>query len=225
MLQVLMRVLIIYVVVIVAVRLMGKRQVGEMQPTELVITILLSEIATMPVGDGGKAMLPYICGVLLLAALEIINSFAAICSNRYRVILEGRPVIVIRNGVIDQKQLKKLRVTVEDLTAALRDRGFFDVSKISYAVMETNGKISALPKPEENPVTPRDIKLPCRDSGMPITVIYDGRIITRNFGECAMTEGKLNVLLKKHGLSAKQILLMTVDMLGRENIILRDRSL
>ena len=224
MLRVLVRVLIIYVVVILSVRLMGKRQVGEMQPTELVITILLSEIATMPVGDTAKSMIPYISGVFLLAALEIINSFAAICSSRYRVFIEGRPVIVIRDGVVDQKQLKRLRVTVEDLSAALRDRGFFDISKISYAVMETNGKISALPKPEEAPLTPGDIKLPKKDSGMPVTVIYDGRVILKNFGECAMTEKKLETLLKKHKLSKEQILLMTVDMQGKENIIIRDRS-
>ncbi|MCR4616301.1 MAG: DUF421 domain-containing protein [Clostridiales bacterium] len=224
MLATLLRVLIIYVAVILAVRLMGKRQVGEMQPTELVITILLSEIAAQPVSDGSKLMLPYLSGVFLLAALEIANSFAALCSNRYRIILQGRPVIVIRDGAVDQKQLKKLRVTVEDLTAALRDRGFFDITQISYAVMETNGKISALAKAEENPLTPGDIKLPCKDKGMPITVIYDGRIIRKNFGECSMTEKKLNVLLKKHKLSPEQILLMTVNMQGEENIILRDKA-
>lgn len=221
MFNVLIRVVIIYIIVIVAVRLMGKRQVGEMQPTELVITILLSEIATIPVGEEDKELLPYIVAVLLLAAFEIINSIAALRNNRYRMILQGKSVTVIRNGVIDQKRLRRLRVTLDDLMEALREKGIFNPNDVSCAVLETNGKLSVMPKPENRPPTAGDLHLNIEDKGMPVTVIYDGRIIESDFAECNMTLDKVKAMIKKNNVTQKQILLMTVDAKGNENIIIK----
>ncbi|NLB36806.1 MAG: DUF421 domain-containing protein, partial [Clostridiales bacterium] len=143
----LLRVVIIYILVIVSVRLMGKRQIGEMQPTELVITILLSEVAALPIQDSSQPIINSIVAVLLLVSFEIINSILSLKIGKYRTLVQGNSLIVIRNGVIDQKQILRLRLTVDDLLESLREQGVFDIKDVEYAILETNGKISVLLKP------------------------------------------------------------------------------
>ena len=153
MLVTLVRALILYVLIIICMRIMGKRQLGELQPTELVITILLSEIAAIPMQDNALPLGNSIVAVLLLVALEVINSVVVLKSSRCRSFLQGNSIVVIRDGVIDQKQLKRLRFTMDDLFDQLRQKDVFDISDVRYAIVETNGQLSVMLKPEKETVT------------------------------------------------------------------------
>jgi uncharacterized membrane protein YcaP (DUF421 family) len=215
----LLRVIIIYILVIVSVRLMGKRQIGEMQPTELVITILLSEIAALPILDNSQPIINSIIAVLLLVSFEIINSILSLKIGKYRTLLQGHSLIVIRNGVIDQKQLMRLRLTVDDLLESLREQGVFDINDVEYAILETNGKISVLLKPEKRPATPEVLNIKVDDKGMPFVVAYDGKIVDDNFEECNLTMEKFNSIVNNQRVRVKEILLMMVDKSGKATII------
>ncbi len=144
MLITLIRALILYVLVIFAVRLMGKRQIGELAPTELVITILISEIAAIPMQDNEIPMAHSVAALLLLVTLEIFSSVLGMKNKGFRKLTQGSPVAVINNGKADMKMLRRLRFTVEDLETALRQQGVFDISEVHFAVVETNGSISVL---------------------------------------------------------------------------------
>ncbi|MEE1011241.1 MAG: DUF421 domain-containing protein, partial [Acutalibacteraceae bacterium] len=167
----LIRAVILYIMVIFFIRLMGKRQIGELQPSELAVTILVSEIASIPMQDNSIPILNSVIALFILVAFEIISSALSLKSHKVRSYIQGHPVIVIRNGVIDYKALKKLRMTVNDLVSALRQKDVFDFSQISYAVFETNGKISVLMKPEYRNSTAADVEKYPKDKGMPFAVI------------------------------------------------------
>ncbi len=218
-----LRVIIIYIIVVVAVRLMGKRQIGEMQPTELVITILLSEIAALPILDNSQPIINSIIAVMMLVSFEIINSVISLKSNKYRTILQGNSLIVIRYGVIDQKQLYRLRMTVDDLLESLRTQSVFDISEVEYAILETNGKLSVLLKPEKRPATAELLNIPVSDNGMPCVVAYDGKIIDDNFKECNLTMEKFYKIVNNQKVKIKEILLMTVDKNGAAAIIKKEK--
>ena len=138
----LIRATILYVIIIFLIRLMGKRQIGELQPSELVITILISEIASIPMENNSVPIINSVVALFALVAYEILTSAAGLKSNKLRSVIQGHPVIVIRDGKIDAKALKKLRMTVNDLVSALRQKDVFEISQVSYAIFETNGAVS-----------------------------------------------------------------------------------
>ena len=152
------RAIIIYVVIIIAVRLMGKRQVGELKPHELVITILISAIAVIPLEENSMPLANCLVPILLFVSLEIIMSVISMKSLWFRNLLQGRPIFIIRQGKLDQKKLKQLRLTMDDVVDALRQKDVFDISQVEDAVIETNGSISVLPKAEYQPITASDRK-------------------------------------------------------------------
>lgn len=142
---------IIYILIIAAVRLMGKRQIGELQPSELVITILISEIAAIPLQDNGMPLVNTLVSIFLLIALEIISSVLNMKSGKFRDFMQGHSIILIRDGKLDQKKLTQLRFTMDDLLEALRQKDIFSIDEVQYAVVETNGTLSVLLKPENRP--------------------------------------------------------------------------
>lgn len=156
---VLIRSLILYIVVIFGVRLMGKRQLGELQPSELVITILISNIATLPLEDTSIPLILGILPILTLVCFEALMSWVTLKSLRMRRIISGRPKIVVRDGQIEQATMRDLRLSVDDLMTALRQQQVFDISQVQFAVMETTGTISVYLKAECQPLTPADITL------------------------------------------------------------------
>lgn len=208
------RTVILYVIVIFLIRLMGKRQIGELQPSELVITILLSEIASIPIQDNQVPILNSVAALFVLVAFEIISSVISLKRPAVRARMQGHPVIVIRNGEIDYEALKKLRMTVNDLVCALRQKDVFDISQVSYAIFETNGKISVLLKPEYRNSTVSDLDKYPKDKGMPFAVICDGEIAADMVSESGFDLDKI----KKFAISSKipigEILIMTVDSDG-----------
>ena len=222
MLTTIIRTLILYLAAVFSVRLMGKRQIGELQPTELVVTILLSEIAAIPIQDNDIPLINSIVPVMLLVGFEILSSVIGIKSVRFRKINDGNPFIIIKDGVIDQKKLKALRLTVDDLLSALRQKDVFDISDVEYAVMETNGAVSLLLKPEKRGVTAQDMNITIKDSGFLCPVIVDGRIIGKHLSSCEFSRKKLDSALKKAKLSQDEVLLMTVDKNGKTEIIKKE---
>ncbi len=222
MLVTLARALILYVLIIICMRIMGKRQLGELQPTELVITILLSEIAAIPMQDNALPLGNSIVAVLLLVALEIINSVFVLKSSRFRSFLQGNSLVVIRDGVIDQKQLKRLRFTVDDLLDQLRQKDVFDVSDVRYAIVETNGQLSVMLKPEKETITAEMADIPNKTKGLLCMVINDGKFLRRSFKECNMNEEKLYSVLKSENIEMDEVLFMVADKEGNYTIVQKD---
>lgn len=143
------RAVILYAAVIFVIRLMGKRQIGEMQPSELVITILISEVASLPLQDKGIPMLYAIVPLFVFVSFEIILSALSLKSQKLRTLMQGHEVVVIKNGKVDIEALRTLRMTLDDLEGALRQKDVFDTKDVSYAIFETNGKLSVLLKKDD----------------------------------------------------------------------------
>lgn len=215
----LIRAVILYATVIFLIRLMGKRQIGELQPSELVITILISEVASLPMQDNSIPVLTSVISLSVLVSLEILTAALSLKSHKLRTVMQGHPVIVIRNGEIDVEALKKLRLTVNDLISALRQKDIFEISQVSYAVFETNGKISILLKPVNRPATAEDLNLSPEDNGMPFAVICDGEFNFNAAKESNTDKAEIERILTKKNTKIKDILLMTVNLKKQSNII------
>ncbi len=214
MITLLVRVFILFLLAIVSVRLMGKRQIGEMQPTELVVTILLSEVAASPMQDPDLPLVNGILAVLTLVGLSILTSVLSMRFGRFREVFDGHPAIVINNGVLDQRKMRALRLTVQDLMSALRQKDVFELSQVEYAIVETNGTVSVLLKPEYNPLTAGEAAKVSPDTGLPHLVICDGKIITNALSRADLSEGLLLNHLKKIGKKPEEIFLLTYGKRG-----------
>ncbi len=215
---------ILYIVVIFIIRLMGKRQIGELQPSELVITILISEIVSIPMQDNTIPILNSLVAVFVLVSFEIIVSVINLKSEKIRGVFQGHPVIVIRNGTVDMKALGKLRMTLNDLLGALRQKDIFEISKVSYAIFETNGQISVLLKPPYKAASAEDINLSPADNGMPFAVVCDGKIIENALKESGKDEKFIRDTVNSQNIAMKNIMIMTVDNSGAVQIIRKDNE-
>ena len=209
MLTTVIRTVILYLVVMLSVRLMGKRQIGELQPGELAVTILLSEIAAIPIQDNEIPLANSIIPLAILISLEIVSSILSMKSLRFRVIAAGNPVTVIENGQLLEKELKTLRLSVSDILSALRQKDVFNIEDVDYAVVETNGSLSVMLKAKKQPVTPSDAKISVENAGMPYPVIIDGRITESNFHFCNLTLGDVEKKLREQHLKKEDVVLMT----------------
>lgn len=216
------RTVILYFIVICVVRLMGKRQIGELQPSELVITLLLSEIIAMPMEDNDIPLISTVIPVMLLVTLEIITSAISMKSLKFRFLVQGHPIIIIRDGELQQKEMKKLRLTIDDILEALRQKDIFDISLVAYGIIETNGRMSVMLKPDFETVTNKNAGIASEDSGIPCVVITDGQIERSAFEDCNMTDEKLKSIIKKQNIDVGNTLLMTVDKSGKTVVIGRD---
>ncbi len=222
MLVTMIRALILYFLIIIFMRFMGKRQLGELQPAELVITILLSEIVSIPMQDNGVPLGNSIVAVSLLVALEVINSAVCLKNAKLRSLIEGNSLVVIRDGKIDRKQLKKLRFSINDLLDQLRQKNVFDINDVRYAIIETNGQLSVMLKPEKEPVTAEMIDVPNNSKALLCVVINDGKIIRNTFKECNMDEEKLRCILRKKKLDLDEVFFMLADKDGNYTIVKKE---
>ncbi len=224
MITLLIRAFILYLFAIAAVRLMGKRQIGEMQPTELVVTILLSEVAASPMQDTDLSLINSILAVLLLVCLSIITSVLSMRFGRFREVFDGHPAIVINNGVIDQKKMRELRLTVQDLMSSLRQKDVFEISQVEYAIVETNGTVSVMLKPEFMPLTSAQAGKKAPDEGLPHLVICDGKILSKALPKANLSEKQLRSHLKKIGKDESEIMLLTYSNKGFSNAIEKEKD-
>ena len=205
------RTALLYIIVIFALRLMGKRQICELQPSELVVTLLISNIASMPMQETGIPLLTGIIPILTLVSLEIIVSFLMIKSNLFRRIISGKPVIIIKDGKIIQNELKNVRFSIEDIFEELRLQKIDKIDDISCGIVEANGKLSIFLKPYALPCTPKDLNIQTEDNGVSLVVISDGIISDRVMTTLNIDIDWVNSVLHKRNLSAKDVFLMTAN--------------
>lgn len=170
------RTIILYLIVIIALRLMGKRQIGELAPSELVVTILISELAAIPMQDPGLSLLSGVVPILTLLCLEILISTCTLKSRGFRKALIGTSSMLIDNGVINQQEMHRMRLTLDELLEEVRLKGYADITQIKYAILETNGKLSVISHPEFENLTRQDMNIDINDNDLPVTVISDGKL-------------------------------------------------
>ncbi len=208
----------LFAVIIIVMRLMGKRQIGQLQPAELVVTILLSEVAASPMVDRDIPLLYSLSALMLLTGVELLLSFLSLKNARVRTVLQGNSVVLIRNGVIDYEQSKKLRYTLDDILEALRQKDVFDISEVEFAVAETNGSLSVYLKPQFRTPTTSDLQCVPENSGIPCTLIADGELLPDGLRESGISMKKVNQHLKNKKKAIDEVLLLTVD--GAGNFVL-----
>lgn len=218
------RALILLLLVVAVLRIMGKRQIGQLQPTELVVTILLSEIAATPMQDNDIPIGNTVIAIFVLVGAEILMSAFNMKSIRMRALLQGNSIMIIKNGVLDQAQMKRLRFTLDDLLEELRQKNVFDISDVEYAIVETDGALSVFLKPGKRKITNDDMNIQTADNGIPCVLVMDGKVINRDFNECGMNRQKLNDIISNSGRSIDEILLLTADRNGNTNIIFKEEG-
>lgn len=213
------RTVVLYIFLTFGVRIMGKRQIGDMQPNELIITLLISEIAAIPLQDTSQPLLFGIAAIFMLVVLEIIVSVLAMKFRKFRKIMSGRSVVVIKNGEIDQKAMSDVRMTVLDLIELLRAQNVFDISTVAFAILEVNGELSVLLKSAEQTATAKDLKLTPKPAALPLPVITDGKIERDSLNALKVSEEEILKLLKINKTSLNRVFLMTMDRDKNINII------
>ena len=222
MLTTIIRVVILYLFVSASIRIMGKRNIGELQPTELVITLLLSEFASIPIEDNSVPLINSLIPVMILISLEIINSVISMKSTKFRSISDGNALLIIKDGKLDQKQLKKLRFTVDDVLSALRQKDVFDINEVAYAIIETNGTLSVLLKPQFQNATKHDVKVKTKNDGYTCPVIIDGVVLKKNLDVLEINKEDIEKILEKKKVHKKEIFLMNIDKNKNAEIILKE---
>lgn len=200
---------------------MGKRQIGELQPSELVITILVSNIATLPLEDLNIPLVMGILPILSLVCFEVIVSWLSMKSKCLRHAITGVPKIIIRDGVLDQKVLEELRFSVDDLMTALRGNSVFNIADVQFAVVETNGSVSVYEKYSKRAVTNGDMNYAEKSIDPPSIIVSDGRLILQGLEETGLKRQWVYHLLDRKHLKMSDIFLLTADKNGEYNLIKR----
>ncbi len=218
------RTLLLYAVVILAVRLMGKRQISELQTSELVVTLLISDIASIPMQDSGQPLASGLIPIAALVMFEIIISALMVKSTKFRKLICGKPIIVINNGKVQQSEMKRLRMTTEDLSEQLRQKNVFSFQDVAYAIVETNGKMSVIKKPDKEQPTAGMLAVPLPDTGIETVVISDGVVSEFSLQLCGQSTEWLSGVLAGQHLKAEDIFLMTANTKGDFFIVKKEAS-
>jgi len=215
MLIAIIRTIILFAVLMASMRIMGKRQLGELEPSELAVTVLISELAANPLQDPGIPLLYGLIPVLTLLCCELLVSGAVVRFIRFRSFLCGKPSIVIEHGTINQTQMRKNRLTIDELFEELRSKGVSDPQTVRYGILETNGSLSILLNEADSPVTPKNSGLKVTEQNYPVIVVNDGRILDANLRVLGKTRKWLEQQMKRQGCkNAKQIYLLTATSEG-----------
>jgi len=210
------RVSILYILVLIIMRLMGKRELGQMQPFELVIAIMIADLASIPMSDTGIPIFNGIIPILALLLFQLIISFINMKSINLRKIICGKPQILIYRGKIDEQALKKEKITINELQERLRQKDIYTLGDVEYAILETSGEISVIQKPGKRNVKPEDFNINPEYEGIPYDLIIDGKIMYKNLKLIGKDEEWLKKELKKFKLMPEEALVVTVD--GKEQI-------
>lgn len=218
------RALILYFVVIFSVRLMGKRQLGELQPSELVITILISNIATLPLEDTSIPLLPGILPILSMVCFEVIISWCSLKSRKLRQLICGSPKIIIRNGELEQDTLRELRFSIDDLMTALRTNQVFSLEDVQFAIVETTGNVSIYLKSAHQPMTLNDVGLIPKTMDPPVILISDGQINHAALRTLNKEQTWLHAELQRRKLQPNAVFLLTADGNGICTCIVKQKK-
>ena len=208
------RTIILYLVLIGVIRLMGKRQIGQMEPAEFVVTMLVANLAAIPMQDGGIPLFSGLVPILTVLAVELVLSSASMRNIWVRRVLCGKPVILIENGRIIQSALRATRITLDELTGHLREKDVLDLRSVQYAILETNGNLSVFPWPKEMPASAKDAGVQAKAQYLPISIIEDGYLCEQNLAIAKKDKKWVQKILDEHRTSLKQTWLLTVDEKG-----------
>lgn len=225
MIKVIIRTIIMYAFISLGVRLMGKRQIGDMQPTELVVTLLISEIAAIPLQDFSQPISIGLIAIFMLVLLEIAASVLIMKNLRLRRILSGKAITVINNGQIDQRAMKSTRMTVFDLIEMLRMQNVFNIEDVDTAILEINGNLSVCLKNEAQPPTMKDFDFETQDTGISLPIISDGKIIDSSLEFFKKDRTWLYSLLNKMELHSDDLFIMTLDRTGKISTIKKEDNI
>ena len=206
-----LRTIFLYTVLILVILLMGKRQIGQMEPSEFVVTMLVADLASIPMQDGGIPLLSGLIPILTVLGMELILSAASLRSIKLRKILCGKPVILIENGNILQENLRKTRVTLDELTGHLREKDVLDLRSVQYAILETNGNLSVFPYPKDRPASASEAGIQAKKQYLPITIVSDGRLLSDNLQKANKDTRWLQKVLSQQNATLEDTWLLTVD--------------
>ena len=216
------RTLLLYAVILCAVRLMGKRQISELQTSELVVTMLISDIAAIPMQDAGQPLLSGLLPIAVLVACEILASFLMLKSERFRRLICGSPIVVISHGKVMQSELKRLRMTTQDLCEELRQKDVFALGDVDYAIIETNGRMSVIKKPEKEQPSAEQLGLKPQGAGIEAVVVSDGVLSEDALQMVHKSRQWVLQILQKQNLSQKEVFIMTANSSGQIQIIKKE---
>lgn len=219
-----LRTIILYILIITALRLLGKHQIGELEPNELVLTMMISDLAAVPMQDFGIPLLSGVIPILTLIAISMLFSQISLQNLRIRRILCGSSTPLIRNGKLDQSAMRKNHFTLDELLEELRKQGYTRIEDIKYAILETTGQLSVFPWPQLQPPTAQQLNYPVEDHvTLPVILINDGRILQKNLSAAGYDLNWLSTQLKKRGIcSARNVFLLTLDEQGEISCIKKD---
>jgi len=208
------RTIILYLLIVIALRFMGKRQIGQLEPSELVITMMISDLAAIPIGHVSIPLMHGVIPVVTLILLEAFISFLNLKSRAIRKLVSGVPVVVIKDGKVVERELEKLRLNIDDLMEELRANNCPNITEIAYAIFETNGSLSVITKTEYTPITPNDIGKHPKYKGLPFLFVCDGEINETALEIYQKNEKWLLRHLSRMNLDLKSVLLAGVDENG-----------
>ncbi len=210
------RTLILFAVVVIGLRLMGKRQIGQLQPYELVIVIMLSALAAIPMENTGIPLASGLFPIFTLIVAQVAISYVCLKSERARSVVCGTPSVLIENGKIVEKELARLRYNINDLLEQLRAKNTPNVADVEFAILETSGELSIIPKSQKRPLMPADINLSTVYEGLPVTLIIDGYLFKKNLAKINLDENWLTTELQKLGInSCREVLFASLDTEGK----------
>ena len=220
------RTLILYIFIMTGLRLMGKRQIAELEPSELVMTMMISDLAAVPMQDFGIPLLAGVIPILTLLSLSMLLSQLSLKNLRFRALVCGTPAILIDNGQLQQDTMRKNRYTLDELLEELREQGYCRIEDVKYAVLENSGQLSILPFAGKQPPTAEQLGLTVQDDvSIPIILINDGRILSNNLRHCGKDEIWLKNKIRREGFtSPRQIFLLTLDQQGNLSCIPKEFS-
>ena len=217
-----LRTVIIYAVLVAAMRIMGKRQLGDLNPSELVVTLLIADMAAVAMEDTGAPLFNGLIPIAVLVSLELLLSGVMLKLPFVNRLVSGRAVWIVVNGKLDQRAMKKLRLTVDDVMSALRQQGVFNLNDVQYAVAETGGQISLSLQPTARPVTPADLTLAPPEDDTPFLVVSDGKPLTFGLSLSGHDMPWLHRTLHAEQCTLNDVFLLTVDRSGHTHLIRKE---
>ena len=212
-----LRTVILYLVLIFVIRLMGKRQIGQMEASEFVVTMLVANLAAIPMQDSGVPLYTGLVPILTVLGMELVLSWLILKSMVIRKFFCGKPVILIDNGKILQDNLRKTRVTLDELTGHLREKDVLDIRAVQYAILETNGNLSVFPYPKERPASAKEAGIQAKAQYLPISIIEDGYLLEQNLRLSGKDAAWVSRVLEEHAATLSETFLLTID--GRGTVI------
>lgn len=216
------RTIILYLILIAVVRLMGKRQIGQMEPTEFVVTMLVANLAAIPMQDGGIPLLSGLVPILTVLGVGMILSVLSLRLVPVRRWLCGKPVILIENGKILQHNLRRTSITMDELTGHLREKDVLSIDQVQFAILETDGNFSVFPYPKFKPASAKDAGIEASQQFLPITIIEDGHLFRENLELSGKDDSWLSCILQEHSALISSTWLLTVDKSDHINFVSKE---